>query len=91
MFLEIVSSCIRYNVYQNDAGSGYDDDIGDFLNKQKVLLFFNITLFFIQLGSFYFLKEYSDIQVALLTASIFGAIHYFMLNIYMKQELIKIL
>ena len=28
MFLEIVSSCIRYNVYQNDAGSGYDDDFG---------------------------------------------------------------
>ena len=64
--------------------------IGDILNKQKVLLIFNISLFLFQLGSFYFLKEYSDIQVALLTASTFGALHYLCLNTYMKQQLIKI-
>ena len=64
--------------------------IGDILNKQKVLLLFNISLFLFQLGSFYFLKEYSDIQVALLTASTFGALHYLGLNTYMKQQLIKI-
>ena len=64
--------------------------IGDILNKQKVLLFFNISLFIFQLGSFYFLKEYSDIQLALLTASTFGALHYLALNTYMKQQLIKI-
>ena len=64
--------------------------IGDILNKQKVLLLFNISLFLFQLGSFYFLKEYSDIQAALLTASTFGALHYLGLNTYMKQQLIKI-
>jgi len=64
--------------------------IGDILNKQKVLLLFNISLFCFQLGSFYFLQEQNNIKIALLTASIFGAIHYMLLNIYMKKELIKL-
>lgn len=64
--------------------------IGDILNKQRVLLLFNVSLFLFQLGSFYFLKEYQDIKYALLTASFFGAIHYLVLNIYMKKELKKI-
>ena len=64
--------------------------IGDILNKQKVLLFFNISLFVFQLATFYFLKEYNDIKPALLVASLFGAIHYMLLNIYMKKELIKV-
>ena len=63
--------------------------IGDILNKQKLLLFFNMSLFICQLSSFYFLKEYNDIKIALLTASIIGAIHYMLLNLYMKQELRK--
>ena len=61
--------------------------IGDILNKQKILLIFNISLFMFQLASFYFLKEYNDIKPALLTASFFGAIHYLLLNIYMKRQL----
>ena len=61
--------------------------IGDILNKQKILLMFNISLFTFQLASFYFLKEYNDIKPALLTASFFGAIHYLLLNIYMKRQL----
>jgi len=65
--------------------------IGDILNKQKILLFFNISLFSFQLIAFYFLKEYNDIKVALLTASIFGAIHYLILNAYMKSELKKLI
>ena len=64
--------------------------IGDILNKQKVLLVFNVSLFIFQLSAFSFLKEYSDIKAALLTASLFGAIHYMILNTYMKQELKKI-
>ena len=64
--------------------------IGDILNKQKILLIFNISLFMFQLASFYFLKEYNDIKPALLTASTLGAIHYMLLNIYMKKELIKL-
>ena len=64
--------------------------IGDILNKQKFLLAFNVSLFIFQLSAFYFLKEYSDIKAALLTASLFGAIHYMVLNTYMKQELKKI-
>ena len=64
--------------------------IGDILNKQKVLLVFNVSLFIFQLSAFYFLKEYSDIKAALLTASLFGAIHYMILNTYIKQELKKI-
>lgn len=63
--------------------------IGDILNKQKILLFFNISLFCFQVSAFYFLKEYNDIKPALLTASIFGAMHYLLLNIYMKRELGK--
>jgi len=63
--------------------------IGDILNKQKTLLKFNISLFLFQLCSFYFLKEYNDIKIPLLTASFFGAIHYLFLNNYMKKELIK--
>ena len=64
--------------------------IGDILNKQKVLLFFNISLFIFQLASFYFLKEYSDIKMALLIASFFGAVHYLILDTYMKKELTKL-
>ena len=64
--------------------------IGDILNKQKVLLFFNISLFLIQLASFYFLKESNDIKLPLLIASSLGAIHYMLLNIYMKKELSKL-
>ena len=33
--------------------------IGDILNKQKTLLIFNICIFILQVGSFYFLKECS--------------------------------
>ena len=62
--------------------------IGDILKKQKLLLFFNISLFFFQLCSFYFLKEYGDIKPALLLSSIFGAIHYIILNIYMRKKII---
>ena len=65
--------------------------IGDILNKQKVLLKFNISLFLFQVLSFYSLKEYNDIKVALLTASFFGAIHYLLLNVYMKKELKKLI
>ncbi len=65
--------------------------IGDILNKQKILLLFNISLFFFQLGAFYFLKEYSDIKFALLTGSSLGAIHYMFLNHYMKKELTKLI
>ena len=61
--------------------------IGDILNKQKILLLFNVSLFVFQLSAFYFLKEYSDIKPALLTASLFGAIHYMILNTYIKKEL----
>ena len=63
--------------------------IGDILNKQKLLLIFNISLFLFQLGSFYFLKEYDDIKIALLTASLFGALHYLLLNIYIKKLIRK--
>ena len=65
--------------------------IGDILNKQKVLLLFNISLFIFQLASFYFLKEYSDIKFALLTASSISALHYMFLNNYMKKELTKLI
>jgi O-antigen/teichoic acid export membrane protein len=62
--------------------------IGDILKKQKLLLFFNISLFFFQLISFYFLKEYGDIKPALLLASTFGAIHYIFLSIYMRRKIL---
>ena len=62
--------------------------IGDILKKQKLLLFFNISLFFFQLSSFYFLKEYNDIKLALLVVSIFGAIHYIVLSIYMRGKIL---
>ena len=62
--------------------------IGDILKKQQLLLFFNISLFLFQLSSFYFLKEYNDIKLALLVASIFGAIHYILLSIYMRGKIL---
>ena len=64
--------------------------IGDILNKQKLLLFFNVSLVICQIASFYFLKNYGTIQIALLTASCLGAIHYLILNEYMKSELARI-
>ena len=64
--------------------------IVDILHKQKIELIFNISLFVFQLGSFYFLKQYNDIKVILLTASFFGAIHYLIMNIYVKKELSKL-
>ena len=63
--------------------------IGDILGKQKLLLFFNISLFFFQITSFYFLKHYNDIGIALLTASCFGAIHYVLLSLYMRKLITK--
>ena len=61
--------------------------IGDILGKQKLLLFFNISLFCFQVSSFYFLKHYNDIGIALLTASFFGAIHYIFLSLYMIKSI----
>ena len=61
--------------------------IGDILGKQKLLLFFNVSLFFFQVASFYFLKHYNDIGIALLTASCFGAIHYVFLSLYMRKSI----
>ena len=61
--------------------------IGDILGKQKLLLIFNISLFCFQIGSFYFLKHYNDIGIALLTASFFGAIHYIFLSLYMRKSI----
>jgi len=61
--------------------------IGDILGKQKLLLIFNISLFCFQVGSFYFLKHYNDIRIALLTASFFGAIHYIFLSLYMRKSI----
>jgi O-antigen/teichoic acid export membrane protein len=61
--------------------------IGDILGKQKLLLFFNISLFFFQVASFYFLKHYNDIGIALLAASCFGAIHYIFLSLYMRKSI----
>ena len=63
--------------------------IGDILSKQKLLLIFNVSLFLCQLITFYFFKDCNNIKPALLTASFLGAIHYLILNIYMKKELIK--
>ena len=63
--------------------------IGDILNKQKTLLIFNMCIFILQVGSFYLLKDHSNIKIALLTASVFGAIGYLILDTYMKQILIK--
>ena len=61
--------------------------IGDILGKQKLLLFFNISLFCFQVASFYFLKHYNDIGIALLVASCFGAIHYIFLSLYMIKSI----
>ena len=61
--------------------------IGDILGKQKLLLFFNISLFSFQLASFFFLKQNNDIKIALLTASCFGAIHYIFLSLYMIKSI----
>ena len=61
--------------------------IGDILGKQKILLIFNISLFCFQVSSFYFLKHYNDIGIALLVASFFGAIHYIVLSLYMRKSI----
>ena len=65
--------------------------IGDILNKQKLLLFFNVSLFLSQIVAFYFLQETGNIKMALLTASLFGATHYLILNEYMKKALSKLI
>ena len=63
--------------------------IGDILQEQRILLLFNISLFSFQLASFFALKNYNDMKTALFIASILGAFHYILLNIYMKKKLLN--
>ena len=65
--------------------------IGDILNKQKQLLLFNISLFTCQVISFVALNNFNDLKLTLLTSSFFGAVHYILLDYYMKKELKKII
>ena len=65
--------------------------IGDILNKQKQLLLFNVSLFICQVAAFYFTREYNNIHIALIMSSIIGSLHYILLTIYMKKQLIKLI
>ena len=60
--------------------------IGDILNKQKQLLLFNFSIFS-QVISFVALNNFNDLKLTLLTSSFFGAVHYILLDYYMKKEL----
>ena len=65
--------------------------IGDILNKQKTLLCFNLSLFIFQVSAFYFTQQYDNIQIALIISSLVGSLHYILLTIYMKKQLIKLI
>lgn len=65
--------------------------IGDILNKQKQLLLFNISIFTFQVISFVALNTFNDLKLTLLTSSFFGAVHYILLDYYMKKELKKMI
>ena len=61
--------------------------IGDILNKQKQLLLFNFSIFTFQVISFVALNNFNDLKLTLLTSSFFGAVHYILIDYYMKKEL----
>ena len=65
--------------------------IGDILNKQKQLLLFNFSIFSFQVISFVVLNNFNDLKLTLLTSSFFGAVHYILLDYYMKKELKKMI
>ena len=65
--------------------------IGDILNKQKQLLLFNVSLFTFQVISFVALNNLNDLKLTLLTSSFLGALHYILLDYYMKKELKKLI
>ena len=65
--------------------------IGDILNKQKQLLLFNFIIFSFQVISFVALNNFNDLKLTLLTSSFFGAVHYILLDYYMKKELKKMI
>ena len=65
--------------------------IGDILNKQKQLLLFNFSIFSFQVISFVALNNFNDLKLTLLTSSFFGAVHYILLDYYMKKELKKMI
>ena len=65
--------------------------IGDILNKQKQLLLFNFSIFTFQVISFVALNNFNDLKLTLLTSSFFGAVHYILLDYYMKKELKKMI
>ena len=64
--------------------------ITDVLGMQRFMLFFNVSLVSSQVLSLFILSKYTSFEFSLLGASIFGAIHFLGLNIYIRNILRKI-
>jgi len=61
--------------------------IGDILNKQKLLLFFNISITLSQIIAIFLLSDILSFKYTLLVISILGSIHFIFLNFYMMNIL----
>lgn len=61
--------------------------IGDYLKKQRFLMFFNLSLFAFQFFSLFFLHTHFDFTFVILIASIVSALHYAFINFYMLENL----
>lgn len=58
--------------------------IGAILNKQLVMLLFNVSLVFSQAAIMYFVSQYYSFEITLLVISIIGGAHFLYITIYME-------
>lgn len=61
--------------------------VADFMNKQRVLLVFNLSLFLFQFFIIYYLHTEFAFTFVILIISIVSAMHYGFINFYMLQKL----
>ena len=61
--------------------------VADYMNQQKFLMIFNISLFLFQVAALYFLHSAFDFTSVILTVSIITAIYYGFINFYMLKKL----
>ena len=61
--------------------------IGDILNKQKLLLFFNISIVLSQVITIYLFSSFLNFKYTLFVMSIVGSVHFILLNVYIMSLL----
>ena len=61
--------------------------ITDILGMQRFMLFFNLSLVSLQVLSLFIFSKYTNFELSLMVSSIIGAMHFLVLNVYIRKIL----